>query len=100
MLLGLACAPCLAGGPLSVDGTGVPLRWGGLSAINWAGFTPIVVTYNADLGGLGTLDNSSARDLVADAFLQWSAIQEQGKQILSFVEGLVFEGLKKSGVSG
>src|SRR4051794_34256987 len=62
LLLAMA-VPAHAAGPLLINGRG--------QAIVWA-TQPI--PYNPDRGGLGVMDNASARQFVADRFATWSAV--------------------------
>ncbi len=58
----VASAPCEAGGPLVVNGTGESLTWE----------TPI--PFHPDQGPLGIIDNAGAVSLVADSFDVWRSV--------------------------
>jgi len=57
----LLALPCLAGGARLIDNDGQPMRW-----------PDGVIVYNPDAAPLGRLDNSKARQLLAEAFMIWS----------------------------
>ncbi len=62
LLAGLT-RPTLAAGPLFVNDAGTPLVW-----------TTRPVPWSSDRGGLGVLDETSAHQLVEDAFAVWAAV--------------------------
>jgi hypothetical protein len=68
----LVTSAAIAGGAMSVNGLGEPMAWGTASPI----------TYNPDQGGLGTLTNTEARDLLRAAFDEWESVG-----VLTFTEG-------------
>jgi hypothetical protein len=56
--------PGYGSGPRNVNGAGVPMRWD----------NSLTITYNLDLGNLGSLSTGQADALIADAFNRWHSV--------------------------
>src|SRR5262245_25902702 len=74
VLVAVSTVPTLGGGALNVDGAGTPMKWSIASPI----------TYNVDIGTLGTLTNTQADALLANAFGRWQGV---GLTDIAFVQG-------------
>jgi hypothetical protein len=68
LLAPILSSPALCGGPRKTTAAGQPILWD----------TSIPIAYFVDRGGLGTLSNDAANQLVADGFKTWGSVEGAG----------------------